>query len=168
MNQDTLHQILHMLWVFAQLSVLGFGGGKGIIPQMHVEVVDGYQWVTNDQFTQFYTIGKLVPGPTTIFAALIGYAAMPQAAVLGALIATIGMFVPSSMIMVGVGHHLGQVRSVSVARDRLPRPRAGDRRSRLGQRLDHLQGNRRRADSVCDHGRGGGRNAADEAFARRC
>ena len=68
----------------AQLSVLGFGGGKGIIPQMHVEVVDGYQWVTNDQFTQFYTIGKLVPGPTTIFAALIGYAAMPQAPVLGA------------------------------------------------------------------------------------
>jgi chromate transporter len=100
-NQDTMHQILHMLWSFGQLSVLGFGGGKGIIPQMHVDVVEKYQWVTNDQFTQFYTIGKLVPGPTTIFAALIGYTAMPEAPVLGALVATIGMFVPSSMIMVG-------------------------------------------------------------------
>jgi chromate transporter len=100
-NQDTMHQILHMLWVFGQLSVLGFGGGKGIIPQMHVDVVDSYHWVTNDQFTQFYTIGKLVPGPTTIFAALIGYSAMPGAPILGAAVATIGMFVPSSMIMIG-------------------------------------------------------------------
>jgi chromate transporter len=100
-NQTTLHQVMHLLWVFGQLSVLGFGGGKGIIPQMHVDVVQNYQWVTNAQFTQFYTIGKLVPGPTTIFAALIGYSAMPQAPVLGAFIATVGMFVPSSMIMVG-------------------------------------------------------------------
>jgi chromate transporter len=93
--------ILHLLWVFSQLSVLGFGGGKGIIPQMHREVVQQYHWVTNDQFTQFYTIGKLVPGPTTIFAALIGYSAMPQAPLLGAFIATVGMFVPSSLMMVG-------------------------------------------------------------------
>lgn len=96
-----MSNVLHVLWVFSQLSVLGFGGGKGIIPQMHREVVEQYQWVTNAQFTQFYTIGKLVPGPTTIFAALIGYAAMPGAPVLGAAVATVGMFVPSSLIMVG-------------------------------------------------------------------
>jgi chromate transporter len=93
--------ILHLLWVFSTLSVLGFGGGKGIIPEMHRQVVEQYHWVTNAQFTQFYTIGKLVPGPTTIFAALIGYSAMPGAPILGAFVATIGMFVPSSLIMVG-------------------------------------------------------------------
>lgn len=97
----TLTTALHILWTFSQLSVLGFGGGKGIIPQMHRDVVN-YHWVTSDQFTQFYTIGKLVPGPTTIFAALIGYAAMPGRPLLGATIATVGMFVPSSVIMVVV------------------------------------------------------------------
>jgi chromate transporter len=91
--------VLHLLWTFSQLSVLGFGGGKGIIPQMHTEAVR-YGWVTSDQFSQFYTIGKLVPGPTTIFAALVGYAAMPARPYLGAAAATIGMFVPSSLIMV--------------------------------------------------------------------
>jgi chromate transporter len=96
----TVTTALHLLWTFAQLSVLGFGGGKGIIPQMHRDVVITYQWVSNDQFTQFYTIGKLVPGPTTIFAALIGYAAMPGQPLLGASIAAIAMFVPSSAIMV--------------------------------------------------------------------
>jgi chromate transporter len=97
---STLTTLLHLLWTFSQLSILGFGGGKGIIPEMHREAVGGYHWVTSTQFTQFYTIGKLVPGPTTIFAALVGYAAMPGHAWLGAVVATIGMFVPSSAIMV--------------------------------------------------------------------
>ncbi|MBV9333481.1 MAG: chromate transporter, partial [Candidatus Eremiobacteraeota bacterium] len=66
---STVGTVLHLLWTFAQLSVLGFGGGKGIIPQMHADAVERYRWVTSQQFTQFYTIGKLVPGPTTIFAA---------------------------------------------------------------------------------------------------
>jgi chromate transporter len=96
---STLTTALHLLWTFSQLSILGFGGGKGIIPQMHRDAVAGYHWVTNTQFTEFYTIGKLVPGPTTIFAALIGFAAMPSHRWLGALIATAGMFVPSSVIM---------------------------------------------------------------------
>lgn len=96
-----LSTALHLLWTFSQLSVLGFGGGKGIIPEMHRDVT-AHGWVTNDQFTQFYTIGKLVPGPTTIFAALIGYAAMPARPLLGAAIATVGMFVPSSAIMIVV------------------------------------------------------------------
>jgi chromate transporter len=93
--------ILHLLSVFAELSVLGFGGGKGIIPQMHAQAVGTYHWISSEQFTEFYTIGKLVPGPTTIFAALVGYAALPQRPFLGAAIATAGMFVPSSLIVIG-------------------------------------------------------------------
>ena len=98
---NTAETILHLLWTFGQLSVLGFGGGKGIIPQMHADAVGRYGWVTSQQFTQFYTIGKLVPGPTTIFAALVGYAATPGRPFVGAAAATFAMFVPSSVIMVG-------------------------------------------------------------------
>ncbi len=98
---SALHNLLDLVGVFAQLSVLGFGGGKGIIPQMHTDAVTTYHWVTSEQFTQFYTIGKLVPGPTTIFAALIGYAAVPQRPLLGAAVATAAMFLPSSAMMMG-------------------------------------------------------------------
>lgn len=90
---------LRMLQVFSVLSVLGFGGGKGIIPQMHMDVVDQYHWVTSAQFTEFYTIGKLVPGPTTIFASLIGFSA---AGIAGAAVALIGMFVPSTALMIAM------------------------------------------------------------------
>jgi chromate transporter len=88
---------LRMVQVFAVLSILGFGGGKGIIPQMHTDVVDKYHWITSSQFSEFYTIGKLVPGPTTIFSALIGFTA---AGVAGAAVALGAMFIPSSALMV--------------------------------------------------------------------
>lgn len=91
--------LLRIALVFAVLSVLGFGGGKGIIPQMHNDAVDA-GWVTSAQFAQFYTLGKLVPGPTTIFSALIGYRA---AGIPGAIVAAAAMFVPSTILMIGMG-----------------------------------------------------------------
>ncbi len=91
-----MNTYLQLVKVFALLSVLGFGGGKGIIPQMHTDTVTTHQWVTSEQFTQFYTIGKLVPGPTTVFAALIGYSA---AGIAGAAIAALAMFLPAAILM---------------------------------------------------------------------
>lgn len=90
---------IRLIVVFSMLSVLGFGGGKGIIPQMHNDAVTRYQWVTASQFTEFYTIGKLVPGPTTIFAVLIGYTA---AGLVGAAIAAVAIFLPSTAIMIAM------------------------------------------------------------------
>ncbi|HEY0381905.1 MAG TPA: chromate transporter [Candidatus Elarobacter sp.] len=89
---------LQILRVFAVLSVLGFGGGKGIFPQMHAQTVDAHQWVTAAQFTQFYALGKLIPGPTTIAAVFIGYAAAGSR---GALLAGVAMFVPAALLMLG-------------------------------------------------------------------
>lgn len=91
---------LRLLGVFSLLSALGFGGGKGIIPQMHAYAVSTFGWTTSEQFSQFYTIGKMVPGPTTIFSALVGFTA---AGVAGAAIAALGMFLPSSCMMLGAG-----------------------------------------------------------------
>jgi chromate transporter len=91
---------LRLAVVFGTLSVLGFGGGKGIFPQMRLDVVDQTHWLTASQFAQFYTIGKLVPGPATIMVALIGFGV---AGVPGAAIAAAAMFVPSSIMMYYVG-----------------------------------------------------------------
>ena len=82
--------------VFSYLSLLGFGGGKGIIPAMITQTVDIHHWVTNVQFSQFYAIGRVVPGPTTIMVALIGYKA---AGFTGALVATVATFVPAAVVM---------------------------------------------------------------------
>jgi chromate transporter len=93
--------------VFTILSLLGFGGGNAIIPQMHADVVDSFHWITSAEFTRFFGLAKLAPGPTTTMAALVGYAV---AGIAGATVATIAVFVPAGMLVFGVGHVWGRLK----------------------------------------------------------
>ncbi len=93
--------------VFTVLSLLGFGGGNAIIPQMHADVVDHYHWITSTDFARFYGLGKLSPGATTTMAALVGYAV---AGLVGALVATVAVYVPSGLVVYGAGHVWGKLR----------------------------------------------------------
>ncbi len=87
--------------VFTVLSLLGFGGGNAIVPQMHADVVDHYHWITSAEFTRFFGLAKLAPGPTTTMAALVGYAV---AGIAGAIVATIAVFVPAGILVYAIGH----------------------------------------------------------------
>ena len=92
---------LQLAIVFTVLSLLGFGGGNAIIPQMHADVVDSSHWITSEEFTRFFGLAKLAPGPTTTMAALVGYAVKGFA---GATVATIAVFVPAGILVFAVGH----------------------------------------------------------------
>jgi chromate transporter len=92
--------LLQLFGVFAVLSLLGFGGGNAIIPQMHQEVVERYHWLTSAQFTQYYAIGRLAPAPTSMVCALVGY---QVAGFAGAAVATFALFVPGSIVVTVAG-----------------------------------------------------------------
>jgi chromate transporter len=83
-----------LISVFVVLSLLGFGGGNAIIPQMFAESVHHYHWLTADQFAQFFAMARMAPGPTTTISALVGYAVggLPAAAVAAA-----AMFIPAGI-----------------------------------------------------------------------
>jgi len=106
--------------VFVVLSLLGFGGGSAIIPQMHADVVDRYHWISSATFTQFFALGKLAPGPTTSMAALVGYAV---AGALGAVVATAAIFLPAAVVVYAVGHGWDRLRG-NPWRDRFARAMA--------------------------------------------
>lgn len=93
--------------VFTVLSLLGFGGGNAIIPQMHADVVDKYHWITSAEFTRFFALGRLAPGPTTTMAALVGFAV---AGLAGAAVATVAVFVPAGVLVYAVEHVWGRLR----------------------------------------------------------
>ena len=92
-----------MLWqlagVFAVLSALGFGGGNAILPQMYADVVTHHHWLTATEFSRFFALSRLAPGPAMTVSALIGYtvAGFP-----GAIVASIAMFVPAAAIVFGL------------------------------------------------------------------
>ncbi|ABM04067.1 chromate transporter, chromate ion transporter (CHR) family protein [Psychromonas ingrahamii 37] len=92
---------------FAGMSVLLFGGGFVFIPLMQESVVETYQWVTHKEFIDAIAMGQITPGPILISATFIGY---KVAGVLGATIATIGIFVPPAIIMLICTHYLERVK----------------------------------------------------------
>jgi chromate transporter len=93
-----------LLWrlaaVFSVLSIFSFGGGNAIIPQLHADAVDRTHWITAAEFSRFFALARLAPGPTMNMATLIGFAV---AGALGALIATAALFVPAGLIVYALG-----------------------------------------------------------------
>jgi chromate transporter len=90
-----------LIVVFGVLSALGFGGGNAIIPQMYADVVTQHHWVTSVEFSRFYALSRLAPGPAMTVSALIGYAV---AGFTGASVAAVAMFLPAAVFVYVLAH----------------------------------------------------------------
>lgn len=99
MKDDNL--LLSMLLVFAPLSLMAIGGGSSVLGQLQYSVVDSQQWLTNKAFMDMFAISRVAPGPGTLIVTLIGW---HLAGWLGAVVATIAIFAPSSMLVVDVAY----------------------------------------------------------------
>ncbi|PMJ92586.1 chromate efflux transporter [Vibrio sp. 10N.261.55.A7] len=84
---------------FFQAGSLVFGGGHVVLPLLQNIVGDQ---ITPDAFLTGYAAAQAVPGPMFTFATYIGYEMLPGAPLLGAVIATIGVFLPGFLLLLGV------------------------------------------------------------------
>ena len=73
-------------------GTLVFGTGLAIVPLLAHDVVDTHHWLTQPQFMDALAFGQVTPGPVLISASFIGYRV---AGLLGALVATLGVFGPA-------------------------------------------------------------------------
>lgn len=83
--------------VFAQLSVLAFGGGNAILPEMQHQVVNVHHWMTAEQFSSLFAMAQAAPGPNMMIIPLIGWHVAGPA---GLLVISLAKFGPSSIITV--------------------------------------------------------------------
>ncbi len=81
----------------SKIGALAFGGGFPAIPLIQYEMVDRFQWLTTKEFLDGIALGQVTPGPILITATFIGY---KVSNVLGATMATLGIFFPSFFILV--------------------------------------------------------------------
>ena len=87
---------LSLFSTFLQIGALSFGGGYGMISLIH-EVVISNNWLTEEQFLSFIAVAESTPGPLAVnMATFIGSS---QAGFLGALVATLGVVLPSFVII---------------------------------------------------------------------
>ncbi len=96
---EEIHRVLALLAGFSLISVLAIGGGSAVLPEMHKVVVERHHWLQSDDFKEVYSLGQVAPGPNMTMVAVIGEAV---AGPLGWLAATIGFFLPSSLLALGV------------------------------------------------------------------
>ena len=88
-----------ILAAFAPLSFGTIGGGASAIADIHHQVVVVYGWLNETDFVQAFAVSRLAPGPGSLFVALLGW---QVAGLSGALVATVAMFLPTSLMMYGV------------------------------------------------------------------
>ena len=81
--------------IFTQLSVLAFGGGNTILPEMQRQVVDIHHWMTAQQFSALFALAQAAPGPNMMVVPLVGW---HVAGFSGVLVTSLAKFGPSSLV----------------------------------------------------------------------
>ncbi|OYV64697.1 MAG: chromate transporter [Acidiphilium sp. 37-67-22] len=90
--------LLVLLGLFAGLSLIAIGGVASTLPAMARAVV-AHHWMSAPQFAALFGLAQTSPGPNMLIATLIG---LHVAGIAGALVATLGMIGPSSVLTVVV------------------------------------------------------------------
>ncbi len=87
--------LLSLFGIFTQLSVLAFGGGNTILPEMQRQVVTVHGWMTAADFNAMFALSQAAPGPNMMIVPLVGWhvAGLP-----GLLVSSLGKFLPCSVI----------------------------------------------------------------------
>lgn len=90
--------VWHLFLAMLRAGLLGYGGGPASIPLIKAEVVERYQWFSDQDFTDALAMANSLPGPiATKLAAFVGY---KVAGVSGVLSALLGMVGPTAIAVV--------------------------------------------------------------------
>ncbi len=97
---------LDLFLTFLKIGAVSFGGGYGMIPLVKDEVL-AHGWLTEEMFVNFIAVAESTPGPIAInMATFIG---ATNAGALGGLLATLGVILPSFIIILLIASLLKKV-----------------------------------------------------------
>jgi len=87
---------LELFLTFLKIGLVSFGGGYGMIPLIREEVLAS-AWLTEDSFLDLVAVAESTPGPIAVnMATFVGSS---QGGVFGAFVATLGVVLPSFLII---------------------------------------------------------------------
>ena len=115
--------IFKIFAAFFKIGAFTFGGGYAMIPLIQKEAVEKHGWVSDDDILEILAIAESTPGPIAINSAtFIGYRA---AGVLGSVMATLGVVLPSFVIILTLSFVLQQFQELEAVRYAFNGIRAG-------------------------------------------
>ena len=99
---------LELFWTFLLIGAFTFGGGYAMLPLMQAEVT-AKGWISNEAVVNFIAVSESTPGPFAINMAT--YVGSEMGGVLGAACATLGVVLPSFVIILIVAKCFDKFRS---------------------------------------------------------
>jgi len=123
MRRQNKKTIILLFSSFIKIGAFTFGGGYAMIPLIQKEVVEKRKWITNQEILEIIAIAESTPGPIAVNAAtFIGY---KTAGFWGAFLATMGVVLPSFLIIAAVSLVLRLFESLRVVQYAFQGIRAG-------------------------------------------
>ena len=94
------NKIIRLFTTFFKIGLFTFGGGLAMLPLIQRAVVEKENWITEDEMLEMVAISESTPGPIAInTATFVGYRV---AGVAGAIVASLGVVVPSFSIITAI------------------------------------------------------------------
>ncbi len=93
--------------IMLRIDLFAFGGGFASVPLMFHEFVEVRSWIDAATFLNGIALGQMTPGPIVITATFVGYMVD---GLIGAVVATAGVFLPSFLLVVGIAPYFDRVR----------------------------------------------------------
>ena len=87
---------LELFWTFFLIGAFTFGGGYAMLPLIQIEVVNK-GWLSNEAVVNFVAVSESTPGPFAVNMAT--YVGSEMGGILGAACATLGVVLPSFVII---------------------------------------------------------------------
>ncbi len=89
--------LIELFLTFAKIGLFTFGGGYAMLSLIEHACVEEKKWITHDEMMNVTVIAESTPGPIAInCATFVGY---KQGKMAGAVVATLGMVLPSFIII---------------------------------------------------------------------
>ncbi len=104
--------LLGIFGVFLKMGSIVFGSGYVLLAFLQSDLVDRLHWLTTQQLLDAVAVGQVTPGPVFTTATFIGYL---LAGWKGAVVATVGIFLPGFVLVAVSGPLVARVRKSAAA-----------------------------------------------------
>jgi len=100
-------RVFQIAWLFFKTGLLSFGGAYASLVFVQRGAVAQYHWLSDGQLLDGVALSVATPGPFMLFTTFVGYIA---GGIPGAAVATIFVFLPSFVFVLGGVHYIEKVR----------------------------------------------------------
>ncbi len=122
-KEKKLRNILTLFLTFMKIGAFTFGGGYAMISVIQRETVEKHKWITDEDILDIVAIAESTPGPIAINAAT--FVGFQVAGFWGSFFATLGIVIPSFVIISVIALILSQFKNSKVVKYAFNGIRAG-------------------------------------------